>query len=36
MIAVSAAGEIEMIYNTEGMKRASINDANNLFVATFE
>lgn len=36
MIAVSAAGEIEMIYNTEGMKRASIDDADNLFVATFE
>lgn len=36
MIAVSAAGEIEMIYNTDGMKRASIDDGDNLFVATFE
>jgi L-asparaginase/beta-aspartyl-peptidase (threonine type) len=36
MIAVSAAGEVEMIYNTEGMKRASIDDGDNLFVATFE
>jgi L-asparaginase/beta-aspartyl-peptidase (threonine type) len=36
MIAVSSAGEIEMIYNTEGMKRASIDNSDNLFVATFE
>ncbi|MGI9223979.1 MAG: isoaspartyl peptidase/L-asparaginase family protein [Woeseiaceae bacterium] len=36
MIAVSAAGEIEMLYNTDGMKRASIDDGDNLFVATFE
>jgi L-asparaginase/beta-aspartyl-peptidase (threonine type) len=36
MIAVSAAGEIEMLYNTEGMKRASIDDGDNLYVATFE
>lgn len=36
MIAVSSTGEIEMIYNTEGMKRASIDSGDNLFVATFE
>jgi L-asparaginase/beta-aspartyl-peptidase (threonine type) len=36
IIAVSSAGEIEMIYNTEGMKRASIDEGNHLFVATFE
>lgn len=36
IIAANSAGDIEMIYNTEGMKRASIDCGDNLFVATFE
>ena len=36
IIAVSSAGDIEMTYNTEGMKRASIDSGDNLYVATFE
>jgi len=36
IIAVSAAGEIEMLYNSEGMKRASVDSDGNVFVATFD
>jgi len=36
IIAANSAGDIEMVYNTEGMKRASIDNSDNLFVATFE
>jgi isoaspartyl peptidase/L-asparaginase-like protein (Ntn-hydrolase superfamily) len=36
IIAVDAAGRVEMIYNSEGMKRASADSANSVFVATFD
>ena len=36
IIAANSAGQIEMIYNTEGMKRASIDSDNDVNVATFE
>ncbi len=36
IIAVDSAGRTEMIYNSEGMKRASADSANDLFVATFD
>ena len=36
IIAVSAAGEIEMRYNTDGMKRASVSSGSDVTVATFE
>ncbi len=36
IIAVDSAGRTEMIYNSEGMKRASVDSANGLFVATFD
>jgi len=36
IIAVSSAGEIELIYNSEGMKRASVDSDNDVNVATFE
>jgi isoaspartyl peptidase/L-asparaginase-like protein (Ntn-hydrolase superfamily) len=36
IIAVDSAGRIEMIYNSEGMKRASANSENSVFVATFD
>jgi L-asparaginase/beta-aspartyl-peptidase (threonine type) len=36
IIAVDSAGRIEMIYNSQGMKRASANSANDVFVATFD
>ena len=36
IIAVDSAGRIEMIYNSEGMKRASADPENGVFVATFD
>ena len=36
IIAVSAAGEIEMRYNTDGMKRASVDASGHVRVGTFE
>jgi L-asparaginase/beta-aspartyl-peptidase (threonine type) len=36
IIAVSSVGEIEMIYNSQGMKRASVNSDSDVNVATFE
>ena len=36
IIAIDATGRIEMIYNSEGMKRASVNDDDHVFVATFD
>ena len=36
IIAVSSGGEIEMRYNTDGMKRASVGSGSDLLVATFE
>jgi isoaspartyl peptidase/L-asparaginase-like protein (Ntn-hydrolase superfamily) len=36
IIAVDSAGRIEMIYNSQGMKRASADSANDVFVATFD
>ena len=35
IIAVTSAGEIEMRYNSEGMKRASVSNEQELTVATF-
>jgi isoaspartyl peptidase/L-asparaginase-like protein (Ntn-hydrolase superfamily) len=36
IIAVDSTGTIEMIYNSEGMKRASVSGINEVRVATFE
>jgi isoaspartyl peptidase/L-asparaginase-like protein (Ntn-hydrolase superfamily) len=36
IIAVDTAGRIEMIYNSAGMKRASVDGDGRLFVATFD
>lgn len=36
IIAITSAGEIETIYNSEGMKRAWIRDGGDVRVATFE
>jgi isoaspartyl peptidase/L-asparaginase-like protein (Ntn-hydrolase superfamily) len=36
IIAVDSTGRIEMIYNSEGMKRASVNGDGHVFVATFD
>jgi L-asparaginase/beta-aspartyl-peptidase (threonine type) len=36
IIAVDATGRIEMIYNSEGMKRAAVDHSDSVFVATFD
>ena len=36
IIAIDSTGTIEMIYNSEGMKRASVSGINEVRVATFE
>ena len=36
IIAVDATGLIEMIYNSEGMKRAAVDHGDSVFVATFD
>ena len=36
IIAVSSLGEIEMRYNTDGMKRGSVDHTGNVLVTTFE
>ena len=36
IIAIDATGRIETIYNSEGMKRASVDNSNTVFVATFD
>ena len=36
IIAVDSTGNIEMIYNSEGMKRASVSGVNEAYVATFD
>ncbi len=36
IIAIDATGRIETIYNSEGMKRASVDSCNTVFVATFD
>jgi len=36
IIAVDSTGRVEMIYNSEGMKRASADSGGSLFVATFD
>ena len=36
IIAVDSTGTIEMIYNSEGMKRASVSGINEVRVATFD
>jgi L-asparaginase/beta-aspartyl-peptidase (threonine type) len=36
IIAVDSAGNVEMIYNSEGMKRALATSVNDVYVATFE
>ena len=36
IIAVDSSGNIEMIYNSEGMKRASVSGTNEIYVATFD
>ena len=36
IIAVDATGRIEMIYNSEGMKRAAVHSNDSVFVATFD
>jgi L-asparaginase/beta-aspartyl-peptidase (threonine type) len=36
IIAVDSSGRIEMIYNSEGMKRASADREDSVFVATFD
>jgi L-asparaginase/beta-aspartyl-peptidase (threonine type) len=36
IIAVDAAGGVEMIYNSAGMKRASADSRGSVFVATFD
>ena len=36
IIALDATGRIEMIYNSQGMKRASVDNSNAVFVATFD
>jgi L-asparaginase/beta-aspartyl-peptidase (threonine type) len=36
IIAVSSLGEIEMRYNTDGMKRASVDHSGNVLVTTFD
>ena len=35
-IAIDSTGRIEMIYNSAGMKRASVDSANSVYVATFD
>jgi isoaspartyl peptidase/L-asparaginase-like protein (Ntn-hydrolase superfamily) len=36
IIAIDSTGRIEMIYNSEGMKRALVDSGNNVYVATFD
>jgi len=36
IIAVNSAGQIEMIYNSEGMKRASVTSNLDVYVTTFD
>ena len=36
IIAIDSTGRIEMIYNSAGMKRASVDSANSVYVATFD
>lgn len=36
IIAIDSTGRIETIYNSAGMKRASVDSANSVFVATFD
>ena len=36
IIAVDSTGRIETIYNSEGMKRASVDSGSGVFVATFD
>jgi L-asparaginase/beta-aspartyl-peptidase (threonine type) len=36
IIAIDATGRVEMIYNSEGMKRASTGSDGSVFVATFD
>jgi isoaspartyl peptidase/L-asparaginase-like protein (Ntn-hydrolase superfamily) len=36
IIAVDTTGRIEMIYNSQGMKRASVDSDGHVFVATFD
>ena len=36
IIAVDSMGRVEMIYNSEGMKRASTDSTESVFVATFD
>ena len=36
IIAVSSLGEIEMRYNTDGMKRGSVDHAGNVLITTFD
>lgn len=36
IIAVDSMGRVEMIYNSEGMKRASAGSGDSVFVATFD
>ena len=36
IIAVDSMGRVEMIYNSEGMKRASADSGDSVFVATFD
>jgi len=35
VIAVSSSGEIAMVYNSDGMKRAAVSDAQALVSTTF-
>ena len=36
IIAVDSTGRVEMLYNSQGMKRASADSGGSLFVATFD
>jgi len=36
IIAVDSTGRVEMIYNSQGMKRASADGGGSVFVATFD
>ena len=36
IIAVDSTGRVEMIYNSRGMKRASVSGDDHVFVATFD
>ena len=36
IIAVDSTGRVEMLYNSQGMKRASADNGGSVFVATFD